>query len=121
MSQTDGTLLRDNRCSHRRGQIIDHNHHIDRMIVEEGVELSHHPAGDLVETHGVDTEKELRTRHLEIVEERGFERGIILTARIDEQALSLSRAADGPDERRHFHKVRSCTCKYTNFLSHKAF
>ena len=121
MPQTDATLLRHDRSSHRRGEIVDHNHHINGMFVEETVELSHDLTGNLIQTYGVDTQVILWTRHLEVVEERGFEGRIILRSCIDEQTFCLRNSFYRTNQWRHFHEIRPCTSKDTNLLCHRAF
>ena len=48
------------------------------MFVEETVELGHDLTGNLIQAHGVDTQIVLRTRHLEIVEERRLQRTVFV-------------------------------------------
>ena len=52
MGQAHATLLGDDRGRHRRGEVVDHDHYVDRMLVEEAVESSHHLRGDLIEAGG---------------------------------------------------------------------
>ena len=99
MSQGNGALLRNDGGGHRGSQIVDHNHHVYRMRIEEGVELGHHAARDLIEARAVDTQIELRTRHLEVGKERGLQRGVILTAGIDHQTLGILALPDGAHQR----------------------
>ena len=95
MGQTDATFLRHDSGGHRRGQVVDNNHHIDGMVVEELIELSHHLTGNLVETSADHTEIILRTVDLKVVEERGFERRIVGTAGIDQQTGYLGALVNG--------------------------
>ena len=75
------------------------------MGIEEAVEGCHHLTGDLVQTGGTDAEIILRTGHLEIVEQRGFEGGVILTTGIDEQTTGFGILRDGTHQRRHFDEI----------------
>ena len=96
MGEADAPFLRDDSGGHRRGEVIDNDHHIDGMLIKELVELRHHLTGDLIEARADDTEIILRTGDLEIVEEGGLERGIVGTAGIDEQTAGFGALADGP-------------------------
>ena len=69
MSQPDTPFLGDYSRRHRGSQIIDDDDDIDGMLVEETVELGHHPAGDLVQLDAVHTQIEVGPGHLEIIKQ----------------------------------------------------
>ena len=50
MGQTDSPFLGDDSRRHRGGEVVDDDHHIDGMIIEEAVEGSHHLTGNLIQT-----------------------------------------------------------------------
>ena len=83
MSQLQSALLRDNGSGHRRGEVVDNYDHVGGLAFEQGVELGHHAARNLVETGAVDSKEHRWTRHLQVVEDRGFERGVVLTSCIN--------------------------------------
>ena len=118
MGQTDAALLRDDRRSHRGGEVIDDDHHFDGVLVEETVEGGHHLAGDLVETGAIDTEVILGTGHLEVVEERGFQRGVVLTAGIGQQTGGIRPISYRPHQGRHLDEIGPCAREDTDILCH---
>ena len=91
---------------------------IDDMLIEEAVESRHHLTCDFIETRGVDPQEELRTGHLQVVEERRLQRRIVGRARIDQQTLSLSVITNRSHEGRYLYKIRPGTGQDTNSLLH---
>ena len=118
MSQTDAPFLGDDSRRHCRGQIIDDDHHIDGMLIEEAVESRHHLTRDFIETRGVDPQEELRTGHLQVIEERRLQCRIVGRARIDQQTLSLSVITNRSHEGRYLYEIRPGTGQDTNSLLH---
>ena len=118
MSQTDATLLGDDGSSHGRRQIVDHDDHIDGMLIEELIEGRHDLRGNLVKTGGRDAQEELRRSYLEIAKERRLERRIILSTSIHQQTLSIAALTKGTNQGRNFHKIGACATENTYIFCH---
>ena len=119
MRQSQAALLGDNRRRHRRSQIVDHDDHVDRMLIEETVELGHHLTGNLVQFDTVDTQIELRRSYLKVVEERRLQRGIALTSGIHEEATGLVAPIQRPHQGRHLDEIGPGTSQDTDIFAHK--
>ena len=84
VSQPDAALLGDDSSRHRRSEVVDHNHHVDGMLVEQTVEFGHHTTRNLIQPVAVDTQTHIGLRHLEISKQRGLKRGVVPTPCINQ-------------------------------------
>jgi hypothetical protein len=81
------------------------------------IELAHDVPCELVEVVAVDTQKDIRTGHLEVAEECGLERGVVSTSGIYEFVTTAFSMLNGPDKWSYFHKIGASAGENAN-VSH---
>ena len=116
MCQFDASFLGNDSSRHRRGKVVDHNHHISRILLQISIKMSHHPTGYLIQAGTVNTKEHRRARHLQIIEERGLQSRIVLTTSIYQFILGTLSLLNGTNQRCHLHKIRACARNNTNIF-----
>ena len=122
MSQLNALLLGNDSHSHGRSQIIHHNHHIRRILLEIALKMSHYHTGQLIHILTFHAQINIRFADTQVREEGIFEGLIVFTTGIDQLALHLLARFPGilyrSHHRSHLDEVWSGTCYNTNFLCH---
>ena len=122
VSQQNALLLGDDSHSHGRSQIIHHNHHIRRILLEIALKLCHHHTGQLIHILTFHAQINIRLADTQVREKRIFKGLIVFATGIDQLALHLPARIPGilyrSHHRSHLDEVRSRSSNNTNFLTH---
>ena len=122
VSQLNALLLGDDSHSHGRSQIIHHNHHIRRILLEIALKLCHHHTRQLIHILTFHAQINIRLADTQVREKRIFKGLIVFATGIDQLALHLLARFLGilyrSHHRSHLNEVWSGTCYNTNFLCH---
>ena len=122
MRQLHALLLGNDSHGHRRSQVIYHDDHIRRMLLQIALKLSHHLSGKLVHVLAVHTQIYIRLPDVQVRKQGILQRLVVLTTREHQLILHIFALLLGvlyrSNHRSHLNEVRSRSGHNTNFLIH---
>ena len=95
MCQLNTLLLGHYCCSHCGSKVVNDNHHIGRIVFKIMLKGTHHLARYLVKADAIDIKENVRTRYLQVAEERALERRVIATSCINKAIADVVGLVDG--------------------------